>query len=303
MADTNTSPEGASPVTQSASATPSTPSSAVFTSENSPAPHWVHEAGITAAHNAAKPTEPKTVAAVVTPVTPPVEGAAVATPPAQTPPVTQQPAVDPVAIAKAVADGIRTGNQPQPAGPTDAEIAQQLNIVTVTPEMYKSILGVDAQPEQVAALNSLTQAIAKQAVTISSTLFSKQINDLQASLTPYTTAVQTQEAGKLEARFYEGAPDLVGYKELVRQQYRLAKADGKTFASVEDAGKYLAEQTRSVLKQLGITPTAPAAHGTSPAGKPTPQTRQMTPTAVGGKGSGNGSASTTKATINAVWDN
>lgn len=295
-------PENTSSTEGSAPITPSTPSPSPQAFGDDSAPEWVKTAGLQDAHKAAKP--PGAPAAATPPVggtTPPAAVPAVTPAAAVTPPA--NPAVDPTAIARAVAEGIRTGNQPAPAGPTQEQLAQQLGIVTVTPELYKSMLGVDAQPEQVAALNEFGQGIAKQAVTIASILFGKQIKELQDQLTPYTQVVRTQEAQRIKGEFYSKHTDLKGYEAMVEQQYNLAKASGKTFASIEDAGKYVADQTRSTLQSLGIKPgTPPPANGpTNLPGKTVPQSRTMTPTMVGGRGGGSNQSTSPKTTNEAVW--
>lgn len=289
--------ELATPTSEGSTPTPSAPVTApasVFPADTS-APEWVKTAGLEDAHKTAKPPG----APVVPPVTP-----VVPTPPTVVPTVVPPPSTTPldhVALAKAVADGIRTGNTPAPTGPTDAELAQQLSIVTVTPELYKGVFGVDGTPEQVKGLNDYGQAIAKQAVTIASVLFERQLKTLQDSLSPYTAVVRQQEASRIEKEFYTEHKDLTGYEEMVKQQYQLALQSGKTFASLAEASKFVADQTRSTLLSLGITPKTPIANGAPVSGKSVPQTRPMTPTSMGGKGGGNNQPTQPKSTVEQVW--
>lgn len=300
MSTPNTSPEGSSPVAPSG---PSTSPEAVFP-QDSTAPHWVQEAGLTAAHQAAKPPEPTTPVQTAAPVQPGVTTQPVAPvqPVGPTTPVAPAP-FDQEALARSIAEGVRQGNAPQPTGPSDADLSRQLGIVTVTPEMYKSVTGVDGTPEQVRAFNDFGQAVAKQAVTIASLMLTQQIKTMQDSLSPYTSAVRAQEAVRQKETFFKEAPELAGYEELVKQQYQIALQSGRKFATVDDARKFVADQTRSTLKTLGITPAVPAAHGSNqPTGKPAPQSRQMAPTSLGGKGSGASGPATQPATTNqAVW--
>lgn len=287
------------PTTSPAEASPAP--SAVFTESNSPAPEWVKSAGLESAHDAGTTKQAEKSGAPVTPAAP-VTPTAPVTPVAPVAPTAPTPAsADPVAIARAVAEGIRAGNAPAPAGPTDDQIAQQLGIITVTPQLYKSILGVDGTPEQITGLNNFGQDIAKQAVTIASVLMQREIKALQDSLSPYTTAVRQQEAGRVEKEFYASHSDLVGYEAAVRQQYQLALASGQTFSSIAEASKFVADQTRSTLKALGITPGASAPNGTAPTRPTAPQSRPMTPTSLGGKGSGSGQPTSPKTTNEQVW--
>lgn len=304
MSQENTSPEGTTQApAQTPPATP-TPSTSVFGHDES-TPNWVKEAGIVDAHNAAKP--PGQQPAATPPTQTPPAAAPAATPPVvpppQTPPAAAAPApggsIDPKVLAQAIRDGLA----PAPAGPSETELAQQLGIVTVTPEVYKSILGVDAQPDQVKALNDYGQGIAKQAVTIASVLFGQQLKQLRAEFMPYQETVRTQEAERIKNDFYTKNTDLKGYEAIVTEQYQLAKASGKTFANVQEAAKFVADQTRSRLTSLGIklpAVGAPTNGSTNTPAKPAPA-RAMTPTMVGGKGGGSGQPTSPKTTHEAVW--
>ena len=276
---------------------PATPAT-VF--QDTSTPEWVKTAGLQAAHDkgtqTAQPTAP--AAAPAAPAAQPAAAPVPAAPAAQTPPPAAPLTIDHAALAKA----IREGNQPAPTGPTDEELSRQLGIVHVTPEIYKQAFGVDGTPEQIKGLNDYGQAIAKQAVTIASVLFKRELQEFKDSMSPYTAVVQQQEAGRIKTEFFKKHADLGGYEELVTQQYQLAKASGRKFDSIEAAGTFVAEQTRSVLKSLGITPAAPAVpNGTQSPGKSAPQTRQMAPHAMGGKGGSTPSATTPKSASEQVW--
>lgn len=288
-------------------------------------PQWVKEAGLEAAHNAAKPgtvvNNPPT-AAPRAPVAQPPRPAAQPTAPAAQPlgaqpdPAAQTgqptpPAQPPVAPAgldpKTFVDAVRAVLPPQAtqAEPSsaaqDAELARQLGIVTVTPEMYKSILGVDGQPEQITALNGFAQSVAKQATSISAVLIQQAVKSLREELAPYTGAVQASQAEKHKTTFFAKHPDLAGYGGLVEQQYTLLKASGKQFPNAEAAYAALAESTRATLQSLGITPKAAAGNGSQP-NRPAapPQTqRQMAPTSMGGR---SGAAPAGKPSVHqSVW--
>jgi len=232
----------------------------------------------------------------------PAAPAVLPTAPVQTP---AAPAVQPTPLTidhQALARAIREGNAPAPAGPSDEEVSRQLGIVHVTPEVYKQAFGVDGTPEQIKGLNDYGQAIAKQAVTIASVLMGREIQQLKDSFAPYTQVIQQQEATRIKGEFFKKHADLGGYEELVTQQYQLAKASGRKFATLDEAGQFVADQTRSVLKSLGITPAAPAAtNGPQLPAKSVPQTRQMTPQSMGGKGGGTPAATKPATTVEQVW--
>jgi len=269
-----------------------TPAPAASPFADTPAPDWVKTAGLEDVHKPVVPTTPPTAPATA-PVTP-----LTATVPSTPPAVPQTLTVDHAALARA----IREGNAPAPAGPTDEELSQQLGIVTVTPQLYKDVFGIDGTPAQITGLNNYGQAIAKQAVTIAKVLFDRELKEFRDSMAPYTQVVQQQEASRIKSEFFKTHADLAGYEELVTQQYQLAKSSGRKFNTLDEASKFIADQTRSVLKGLGITPTAPSVtNGSTPSGKSVPQTRTMTPLSTGGKSSGSPSANQPKTIIEQVW--
>jgi hypothetical protein len=278
-----------------------TPAQAVFA--GSQAPEWVKSAGLEGAHNKAEAkVAPQTQQ---TTQTPPVQQ-----PPAQTPPVTQPtaqpPAMDPTAIAKAVAEGLRgvlpQQQQTQPQL-TDEQLRQQLGVFTATEETYEQLLGVKPDsPARVAALNNVLQAVAKQAVTISNLMTQKALADYQQSLNPYITAVQTAEADRQKSLFFKDYPQLTGFEQVVQEQYQLAKMSGIKFPTVEAARKYVADKALERLKSVGVNPQAPAAQPTQTTQTTSPNTsRQMTTTSVGGRSGASATGKSPANTVEAVW--
>lgn len=286
--------EGSTQTTPAAPATNSpTSPKAIFGNDSSP--EWVKTAGLQDAH-----TKGGQAPAATTAGTPPP----VATTPAATPAPAPVAPSAPTALTidhRALAQAIRDGNAPAPTGPSDDELSRQLGITHVTPEIYKQAFGVDGTPEQIKSLNDYGQGIAKQAVTIASVLMGREIQQLKDSFAPYTNIIQNQERERIKSEFFKKNVDLAGYEAVVTQQFQLAKASGKTFNSIEEAGNFVAEQTRSHLKSLGITPPAGgAANGQSP-GKSVPQTRQMAPQSMGGKGNAAPNAAAPKNNHTSIW--
>ena len=309
MDTTNTNSGSASVESQ-----PSAPNTSPATTFGDDVPNWVKTAGLTAAHEAAgKPatatppvtTTPPATTLPPTGATPPPASAqpagTAATPPTTTAPVPPT-AFDEGKLAQAIAQGIRAG-QPvtQPAGPSDAELAKQLGIYTATPEVYKSILGVEAtSPEQVTALNNALQGVARQAVHIAQVLNNQSLKEMESRFLPYIEVIRNNEATRVKTDFFKSHTDLTGYEPLVKQTYEAVLASGQKFASVADAGKFVADRTREMLKSVGITPTAPAAPvtGTQPR-TTTPPARTMSPTSMGGRSGG--SPATKPTTMQSVW--
>lgn len=313
--------------TPSQEGTPAQDTSAPSTTSawgDSSTPDWIKATGLQEAHNAGSQAAG---------VTPPVETDDPARDPEDnvvpstqrpaqptrqpSPPATQQPAQAPAAQpsaqpAPAVVDAeqlvsrlapLLRPQQAQP-GPSDADLQRQLGIVTVTPERYKSVFGVDGTPDQIKGLNDFGQDVAKQAVTIASVLMRNELESIRSQFTPISATVQEQEAARQRDIFFTEHRDLAGYENFVRQQFQLVKASGQRFSSVADVRKAVADQTRSTLQSLGIklpaAGSAPA-HGRSNAPRSaTPQPRTMAPTSMGGRGgvSGQPAAQTTNQ---AVW--
>lgn len=275
-------------------------------------PQWIKESGLEAAHSAAKPgtvvtnlpaAQPKP-AQQAAPAQ--VAGQVSAQPPAAQPPVASvPPGMDPKAFIEAVRAAVPppASQAQQSQGASDEELARQLGIVTVTPEIYKGILGVDGTPEQVSALNNLMQMGAKQAVSVSSVIFQQALQSLRAELTPYTGAVRQQQADQHKTTFFTKHPDLNQYQKLVEQQYTILKASGQQFPDAEAAYAALAQSTRDMLQSLGIKPTAAAAvHGNQPNRPnvaPVQTQRQMAPTSMGGRSGASPAGKPT--THQAVW--
>lgn len=297
------SPEGSTPAAPSTTNLPATPSQ-VFTDST---PEWVKTAGLQDAHNKGNKAPATTLAPAVIPGQQSVATPSGQTTSAQTPVSPSTPlipsapmplSIDHAALAKA----IREGNQPAAPGPTDEEVSRQLGIVSVTPAMYKATFGVDGTPEQIAGLNDYGQGIAKQAVTIASVLMQRELQQLRDQFQPHMEVIQRQERDRIKGEFFKKHADLAGYEAHVTQQYQLLKASGRTFPTIEAASDFVAEQSRSSLNALGITPAAlPPANGTSTSARPVPLARTMTPTSVGGKGGGASPATQPTSTIESVW--
>jgi hypothetical protein len=287
-----------------------TPAQAVFA--GSQAPDWVKSAGLEGAHNKAEQkVAPQTQQTGVQPGSTGVQPGSTGTQPAavQTPtPPAQQPAMDPTAIAKAVAEGLRgvlpQQQQTQPQL-TDEQLRQQLGVFTATEETYEQLLGVKPDsPARVAALNNVLQAVAKQAVTISNLMTQKALADYQQSLNPYITAVQTAEADRQKSLFFKDYPQLTGFEQVVQEQYQLAKMSGVKFPTVEAARKYVADKAIERLKSVGVNPQAPAAQPTQTTQTTSPNTsRQMTTTSVGGRSGASATGKSPANTVEAVWGN
>ena len=217
--------------------------------------------------------------------------------------------MDPTAIARAVAEGVRQAQQSQAdtgkAPLTPEQIKQQLGLYEMTAEDYKGMFGVDPQnPEQLATANRIFQAVAKNAVTVAALMQQNALGELKSSMDPYISVIRSQEAERQQATFYTESPDLKGYEALVHKEYENLKNSGRKFSSASEARKAVAEQTRATLKAIGITPQAAAQSGTTTqttTTSPAPATRQMTTTSVGGRGGSSATQVSPANKVEAVW--
>lgn len=292
------------------------------------APEWAKAAGLGQVHIAsnreagtetpdetATETQPAVAAPAVTQQPAPAAGTASA-PAAQ--PATIPPVQDPTAIATSVAEAVkRVMEQQQPAAqqpaPTlsQAEIAQKLGVFTATADDYEAAFGVKpTSATQLDAYNRHLQGVAKQAVAISQILTQRQFEAVQQQITPAVAAARQAEAERHKTTFFTANADLKAYEPLVQKAYESALARVRSgelrFKAPEEAYKFVAEETRAMLKAVGITPTAPGTGGVSTTKQsttkvaPNPSSRTMTTTLVGGR-SGQSAAGQQPNKIEQVW--
>jgi len=239
------------------------------------------------------PTEPK-VEPKVEPVTPPAEPQ---TPTPTDPKSPEAPLLTADALAEALKKSGAFGNQPPPQAPQQPQMSaeefnKKFNVFQVTPEVYKSILGVDAEPEQVQALNSTLQGISKQAVTVARHVMQQQMEQVQKQYAPMVQAFRDQTAKAADAEFVNSNPDLKDYLPVVREVTASAKSRGMTFNTLAEANKFVADKTRELMKLGPQRPVAAAPQASAPAkAVQTP----MTPVSMGGRSGQGGTATPSKS--------
>lgn len=277
---------------------------AVFGSDD--APQWVKEAGLEKVHQAGQQPPAKQEGQQPTQQAQLGQQTQQPNQQQQTPQaaVSTQPTVDPTAIATAVTQALAqhqgSQQQAQPAR-SDADLAKELNVFTATPELYKSILGVDAQPEQVAALNNAFQGVAKQAVTIAQVLMQRELSSIRSELAPYITHTRDAAAKEQVTLFETEFPQLKNHKHVYELVYNQVKASGQKFPDAASARKFVGEQTLAFLAKSNI-PLSSSQPSTSPTRTAAqPQSRPMAPTSVGGRSGGSGSASAPPDKHKAIW--
>lgn len=223
--------------------------------------------------------------------------------PTQTQQPTQSAPAAPAITAEMIAEAVKTGvaavqPKPAPAAPTPEEIAQfdrQFNVIRVTPDMYKAILGVAPQSqEQLKALEQALHGSAKQAIAMSQYLanqeIEKRLQAFQQQMSPVQNFVQQQQHQALETEFYSRHADLKDHGALCKELALAAQAQRIPFKSPQEAMDFVANKARSLLGKAA--PTG------QPVSTRTTQRHSMTPTSLGGNpGSGRSPQPGNSATV------
>jgi hypothetical protein len=233
------------------------------------------------------------------PVSPGVPFGAAA-PPAQ-PAVVPQVNLSPEAIAALRQQSAPQGGQPARPQVTDAEFKRQFNVVEVDPAMFEGTFGFQGSPQQVASLNNLLQASARQAVTITRHLLEQQKSEIMAAIAPVQQTITQQTEERMVGEFYGEYPHLREYHTLCQEIVAGIRARGQKFNSPKEAYKFVAE-TAVKLAKINVTPQAPGAPATTQQPSVQPAvSRPMTTTSVGGRSGTGGSATPQKTTAERVF--
>jgi len=193
--------------------------------------------------------------------------------------------------AEAIAAAVRAGMPPPPAPvqqpPTAEEIAQfekQFNVVRVTPDTYKAILGVAPQSEaQVKALENLLHSAARQGISMSTYTMQQKMDErfkaLESRYAPMQDYVTQQQVKALETSFLSAHPDLKDHQALVKEVAVATRANNIPFKSQQEAFQFVADRARSLLGKA-----APTGQQRSASQQQSSSTRKfaMTPTSLGG---------------------
>lgn len=266
---------------------------------------------------------------------PATQGAEPVTPPAQTEsqqqqsaqPTATQPAVqpqtqptptfNPADITKSIVDGIvqaqaKVGqpqvSQQQEQPMSQAEFRKHYGIPVVDANVYKSIIGVDPDsPERVAALDGLLYSFATAGVRMGNDLLRSQMEMLKSEFTgqisPLLSAHQQQQEAAIIQRFTAANPDLANDMATVNEVKDAMIARGVKFSSQEEMFKEVGNAARQLLTRIrGTQPVGGQQPGSQPVQTQASQTRQMTPTAQGGRG-GNSVSGSKPTTAELVFGN
>ena len=243
---------------------------------------------------AAAPTPPiatPPVAATVSPVAP------------TTPPPAQQLTPDQIADlgASAAARVLQAQRTNTPAAPeprlSQEEFDKTFNVFKVDAATFAAITGyAPEKPEQVTALNTAFQGVARQALTMANALVAQKMEamkgEIMGQFAPVKASHEAQFQKQLESEFFAAAPDLADFRPLIETVIKSEMQSGRKFASKEELFKFAADKTRSLLPATVLQQPAGAVapNGTTPNQQPTTQ-RRMTPASTGGQVSqGQGSA-------------
>ena len=255
-------------------------------------------------------------APVVTPQAPTAQAAQVQSPAAtQTPPVAtqQMPQSAPLTAQQIAEISAQTTSrvldqqrqQAQVTAPrpqmTQAEYNQRFNVHQVDAAGFQAITGyAPERPEQVAALNTALQGIARQSLTMANALMDERMAAMEAKLggeiAPVRSHYQAQFEKQLRDDFFAFAPELKDYGALVETVAGNIKATGQKFNSKEELFKFAADKVRTLLPASAFqSPQATPGQQPQQSQQPTTQ-RRMAPVSTGGQ------VSTTQSSAAKVGD-
>jgi hypothetical protein len=253
------------------------------------------------------PTTPPAATEPTAPVEPAAQEPAAPVQPAATPPVT----LTPEQLQQLA--GLMRGPEPQQQQQQvqqpqtveqmdDATFAKTFNIVSVDAGTYEQILGVPpSSPQQVAALHTTLQGIARQAVTMSRYLAEKMVNEkfsqLETQVQPLAQTHREQMENRVKDTFFTKYADLKAYEPGIREIVDAARARGMQFPTQEAAMEYVATTAR---KLFNVAPGAVAGRNPAQGGQPA-GSRAMTPMSMGGRSGQGGTATPPQSTAQRIF--
>jgi len=138
---------------------------------------------------------------------------------------------------------------PPPKQYTEEELRQALNIFQASDSHLKQ-LGLEATPEKVEALNTILQAVAKQATSVATFELKAAIDTITEKLRPVYQYMDQSRMESMKTRFFSKHKDLEGLEPLVVVAHQNLKARGVKFDGEDAAFKAVAEETRALLSKL-----------------------------------------------------
>lgn len=192
-------------------------------------------------------------------------------------------ALDPDAIADRIAQRWAS-QQPQPPAQqaktyTDEELDQMFSVFKPTPELLTKLRSDDEQVA-ISALLEMRDGQLQQTMKVVEAMVGQALAKQAQQFAPALSLAQKQQAEQAEKEFYSGPnADLTKHKKVVDLVFGKMLASGARFPNKAAATKAVADETRALLKEMGVSTVAPTGNGA-----PQQQSRQMQPLSRGGAG-------------------
>jgi hypothetical protein len=138
---------------------------------------------------------------------------------------------------------------PPPKQYTEEELRQALNIFQASDSHLKQ-LGLEATPEKVEALNTILQAVAKQATSVATFELRAAVDAITEQIKPVFKYMEQSRMDSMKQRFFSKHKDLEGLEPIVVVAHQNLKARGVKFDAEDAAFKAVAEETRAILSKL-----------------------------------------------------
>jgi hypothetical protein len=147
--------------------------------------------------------------------------------------------------------------------PGTPEYNKMFNVAEITEDTYRSILGVDPEPQQVQALQGFKQAIVREAVTYAAAYAQNVINEVRQQYAPIQSEFERVQHARLEKAFFAENKDLEPHKDLVVLVAKELGKDPRAFAgkTQKEIFAAVAAETRRVTKTFAPQGGQPAPQG------------------------------------------
>lgn len=179
------------------------------------------------------------------------------------PPVQQSaPIIEPV-VQPMVQPPVQQQQQQVAPQLTQEQVAQQLNIYSLTEADYDAVFDTNDKQESIKALDNILQKAVRQAVTMSHVLVQEAQHKIQTQVQPYMQFADEQKHSALEQAFFTEHKDLEAARPVVDAVLKQFQQSGQKFASPKQLFDAVAQNTKAYLlqiQQLGQT-VAPAVQG------------------------------------------
>ena len=178
--------------------------------------------------------------------------------PAQTAPQASQVGQQPPLTAESIAQAIRMSQQQPAQQPeyTAEQFKRDFGVVEVDKPLMDAMFGMDAQPEQVEAMNQLVKQIVgmslKMADYRTQQALKQGLEPLSKKLTPLEQKYQEYQNSQFTQQFFSKYNHLKNFNPIVKTVVSQLQSSGQKFKTAEQAMQAIASQTEMLLRQAGV---------------------------------------------------